>query len=138
MGITITEVRNATSLQADNLYMDVEINHPDYGWIPYTVDPADTDNTIDNDEVMALIGTDFVAYVPPTQAELDAALAAEVRADRDDRLAEVDAVAGNTLRWAALDADTQALWATYRQALLDVPQQAGFPNDITWPTEPEG
>jgi hypothetical protein len=138
MGITITEVRNATSLQADNLYMDVEINHPDYGWIPYTVDPADTDNTIDNDEVMALIGTDFVAYVPPTQAELDAALAAEVRADRDGRLTEVDAVAGNALRWAALDADTQTEWAAYRQALLDVPQQDGFPNGISWPTKPTG
>jgi hypothetical protein len=138
MTITITEVRNATSLQADNLHMDVEINHPDYGWIPYTVDPADTDTTIDNDEVMALIGTDFAAYVAPTQEELDAALAAEVRADRDDRLAEVDAVAGNALRWAALDVETQAAWATYRQALLDVPQQDGFPNDITWPTEPEG
>ena len=138
MSITITEVRNATSLQSDNLRMDVEINHPDYGWIPYTVDPADTDTTIDNDEVMALIGTDFAAYVAPTQEELDAALAAEVRADRDDRLAEVDAVAGNALRWAALDAETQTAWATYRQALLDVPQQDGFPNTVTWPTEPEG
>ena len=138
MTITITEVRNAASLQSDNLRMDVEINHPDYGWIPYTVDPADTDTTINNDDVMALIGTDFAAYVAPTQEELDAALAAEVRADRDDRLAEVDAVAGNTLRWAALDAETQALWATYRQALLDVPQQSGFPNTVTWPTEPEG
>ena len=136
MNITITEVRNATSLQADNLYMDVEINHPDYGWIPYTVDPADTDMTIDNDDVMALIGTDFAAYVPPTQAELDAALAAEVRADRDGRLAEVDAVAGNALRWAALDADTQTEWAAYRQALLDVPQQDGFPNTVTWPVAP--
>ena len=138
MSITIAEIRNAVSLQADNTRMDVEINHPDYGWIPYTVDPADTDTTIDNDEVMALIGADFAAYVAPTQAELDAELAAEVRADRDGRLTEVDAVAGNALRWSALDADTQAAWATYRQALLDVPQQAGFPNDITWPTEPEG
>ncbi len=136
MSITITEVRNATSLQADNLYMDVEINHPQYGWIPYTLDPLDTDTTIDNDEVMALIGTDFVAYVPPTQAELDAALAAEVRADRDARLMEVDAVAGNALRWAALDADTQTEWATYRQALLDVPQQDGFPNTVAWPVAP--
>ena len=65
-------------------------------------------------------------------------LAAQVRADRDSRLTEVDAVAGNALRWAALDADTQAAWATYRQALLDVPQQDGFPNDIAWPTEPTG
>ena len=138
MSITITEVRNAASLQSDNLRMNVEINHPQHGWIPYTLDPADTDMTINNDAVMALIGTDFAAYVPPTQAELDAALAAGVRGDRGGRLTEVDAVAGNALRWAALDADTQAAWATYRQALLDVPQQAGFPNDITWPTEPTG
>lgn len=137
MPITITEVRNAASLQSDNLRMDVEINHPDYGWIPYTLNPADTDTTIDNDAIMALIGTDFAAYVAPTQEELDAAAAAQVRADRDGRLLEVDAVAGNALRWAALDADTQAAWATYRQALLDVPQQVGFPNDITWPTKPE-
>jgi len=137
MSITITEVRNAVSLQADNLRMDVEINHPDYGWMPYTLDLSDTDTTIDNDAIMALIGTDFTAYVAPTQAELDAAEAAYVRADRDGRLLEVDAIAGNALRWAALDADTQAAWATYRQALLDVPQQAGFPHDIAWPTKPE-
>jgi len=28
-------------------------------------------------------------------------------------------------------------WASYRQALRDVPQQAGFPDNITWPTKPE-
>jgi len=27
--------------------------------------------------------------------------------------------------------------ATYRQALRDVPQQAGFPDDVTWPMKPE-
>lgn len=29
-----------------------------------------------------------------------------------------------------------ALWATYRQALRDIPEQAGFPADIIWPTPP--
>jgi hypothetical protein len=48
----------------------------------------------------------------------------------------VDAVAGNALRWAALDAGTQAAWAVYRQELLDVPQQEGFPNDAVWPVKP--
>tara|TARA_R110000787_G_scaffold186342_1_gene297884 strand:+ start:1166 stop:1384 length:219 start_codon:yes stop_codon:yes gene_type:complete len=28
-------------------------------------------------------------------------------------------------------------WRTYRQALRDVPAQSGFPDNITWPTEPE-
>lgn len=136
MTITITQIRNAVSLQSDNLRMDVEINHPDFGWIPYTVDPADTDTTVDNDMVLALIGFNFTAYVPPTQAELDAEAASQVRAQRDSLLLTVDAIAGNALRWAALDADTQAAWAKYRQALLDVPQQAGFPNNVTWPEEP--
>ena len=30
----------------------------------------------------------------------------------------------------------QAAWATYRQALRDIPSQAGFPNEVTWPVEP--
>jgi len=30
----------------------------------------------------------------------------------------------------------QAAWATYRQALRDVPQQAGFPDDVAWPDKP--
>jgi hypothetical protein len=137
MGITITEVRNAASLQSDNLRMDVEINHPQHGWIPYTVDPADTDTTIDNDAVMALIGSNFTAYVAPTQAELDASTAEQVRGERDARLMDVDAVAGNTLRWAALTSAEQAIWAVYRQALLDVPQQEGFPSEVTWPVAPQ-
>ena len=139
MSISITEVRNAQSLQSDNLRIDVEINHPQHGWIPYTLDPADTDNTINNDEVMALIGTDFAAYVaptPPTAEELAATAAAQVRNQRDQLLLEVDAFVGNPLRWAALSSDKQAEWATYRTALLDVPQQAGFPDTITWPTKP--
>lgn len=30
----------------------------------------------------------------------------------------------------------QAAWATYRQALRDIPQQEGFPTDIAWPIKP--
>jgi len=138
MSITIIEVRNAASLQSDNLRMDVEINHPDHGWILYTLDPADTDTTIDNEEVMALIGTDFAAYVAPTQAELDAATAAQVRSKRDDILVTVvDPLVSNNLRWADLTSDKQAEWSQYRTDLLAVPQQSGFPNSITWPTKPE-
>ena len=138
MSITITQIRNAVSLRADNLLMDVEINHPDFGWIPYTLNPADTDTTIDNDAIISLIGTDFAAYVAPTQAELDAAAAAQVRAERDNILATVvDPIVSNPLRWADMTVEKQAEWSAYRTALLDITDQAGFPHDITWPTKPE-
>ena len=32
----------------------------------------------------------------------------------------------------------KAAWATYRQALRDLPKEAGFPWDMTWPTDPNG
>lgn len=40
--------------------------------------------------------------------------------------------------WTQLpDAPTdKAAWASYRQALRDVTSQAGFPDDVTWPTKP--
>jgi len=136
MSITITEVRNAQSMNAANTSIDVEINHPEFGWIPYLLTDYDTDTTIDNDAVMALIGTDFAAYVAPTAEELATAAAAEVRSKRNQLLREVDVFVGNPLRWAALSSNEQTAWATYRTALLDVPQQSGFPSTITWPTAP--
>ena len=72
------------------------------------------------------------------QSDLDLARAEMIRFTRDQKLVdEVDPIAGNALRWAALSAEEQAAWAAYRQALLDVPAQYGFPNDVTWPTKPE-
>jgi hypothetical protein len=63
-------------------------------------------------------------------AERTEAKAAEVRADRNQRLAACD--------WTQLPdspADHEA-WAVYRQALRDLTSQAGFPWNINWPEEP--
>jgi hypothetical protein len=69
---------------------------------------------------------------------LDAAAAADVRAQRDGLLvSDVDPIVSNPLRWADLSAEKQGQWATYRRALLDITAQAGFPHSVTWPTKPE-
>ena len=122
----------------NNGWIDCEIQHPDFGWIPYTLNPADTDMTVNNDDMLAAMAKagDVAAYVPPTQAELDEALSAQLRMDRDALLSKVDAIAGNALRWSALDAKVQAAWAAYRQDLLDIPQQSGFPINVNWPVKP--
>ena len=63
------------------------------------------------------------------QAELDAEAATTARNTRNTKISESD--------WMALsDVIMSDEWKTYRQALRDVPAQSGFPNDITWPTEP--
>ena len=59
------------------------------------------------------------------------ALATAARTQRDALLSQSD--------WTqVVDAPVdQAAWATYRQALRDVPLQAGFPENIVWPIAPE-
>lgn len=61
-------------------------------------------------------------------------LDAEKKAVRNERnllLAESD--------WTQLaDATVDKVsWAAYRQALRDLPSQAGFPHNVTWPNKPE-
>lgn len=60
-----------------------------------------------------------------------------VRIERDLRLKnDVDPLVTNPLRWAELSADQQQAYADYRRALLDIPQQDGFPYDVIWPEKP--
>ena len=56
---------------------------------------------------------------------------ADLRAERDRRLAETDWMAGSDLTMSSA-------WTTYRQALRDVPAQDGVTglDDVTWPTKP--
>ncbi len=135
--VEITEYRNAIARTEDGLIVDLEILHPQFGWLPYTITPDDPDSTIDNEALLELIGDDISAYTPPTQSELDAIAADVARQNRADLLSEVDAIAGNALRWADLTPDQQAEWAVYRQALLNITDQEGFPQNITWPNKPE-
>jgi hypothetical protein len=122
----------------ENGWIECEIEHPEYGWIPFTCDPNDTGAQFDTAALFAEMQPHASPYVPPTQEELDAMAAGQVRAERAYRLAtEVDPIAGNALRWAGLSDEQRQAWAGYRQALLDVPQQSGFPHNVTWPSNPE-
>ena len=56
------------------------------------------------------------------------------RAERDRLLVELDAMVSNPFRFAEHSDKEKKALAEYRQALLDVPQQDGFPNEIDWPT----
>ena len=56
-----------------------------------------------------------------------------IRQKRDDLLKQSD--------WSqGLDVpeNLRTVWAVYRNALRNIPQQEGFPEQVTWPTSPEG
>ena len=136
MTVTITEARNASYIDADG-NIDCEIKHPKYGWIPYTLRDDDTDMTVDNAAVKAILGSNIAAYVPPTQEELDAEAAMQVRSRRDMILAtEVDPIVSNPLRWADMTTEQQNAWSQYRTDLLNITDQSGFQHSVTWPTKP--
>lgn len=56
------------------------------------------------------------------------------RTKRNELLSQVDRV--NPVWYSALTEQQQQELSTYRQQLLDVPQQAEFPVNIMWPTKP--
>lgn len=61
-------------------------------------------------------------------------IAMNTRAQRNNLLLQIDAV--SPVRYASLATEQQAELQAYRQQLLDVPQQSGFPVTIAWPTRP--
>ena len=64
-----------------------------------------------------------------------------IRTQRDKLLAESDWVVTKAIERNAQDGlgvQIPVVWLDYRQALRDIPQQAGFPENVTWPEEPNG
>jgi hypothetical protein len=60
----------------------------------------------------------------------------DVRAIRDRLLVlNVDSI--SHIRWSLLSEEEKQTVLAYRQALLDVPQQEGFPWEVSWPEPPE-
>ena len=99
-------------------------------------------NTIEVDDLSFLpnlveategsIGWSYIdgVFSPPPDDVSDEEKSERIRLTRDRKLAQSD--------WTQVaDAPVdQAAWATYRQALRDIPSQAGFPNEVVWPIEP--
>ena len=106
----------------------------DWDVYPYTVDPQPTYDSLTHRLVAGAFVQDAQgAWSQPWSVEQLPLADAErnVRNRRDSLLSSSD--------WTQVaDAPVdQTAWAAYRQALRDIPQQAGFPYTVTWPSEPE-
>ncbi len=99
------------------------------------------------------VSENFNAWLSLAKAEDEASAAAAVRKIRDalleksDRCMVLDRMgleipSGSTITaWLSflrgLGSVITGEWARYRQALRDLPQQAGFPYDVEFPTPPD-
>lgn len=79
-------------------------------------------------------GQSFVEYQITELYDTIELKAAVARSRRDQELKDSDLT---QLLDAPLSTEQRAAWATYRQALREIPQQASFPNTIVWPDKPE-
>ena len=100
----------------------------------------------------ARITAGFAGYLSAAKQEDAARVAQQVREKRNALLTASDAMvaldrlgleapSGSTFTaWLAffkkLGDALVGTWATYRQALRDLPQQEGFPYDVQWPVKP--
>lgn len=111
-----------------------------HGWLPWNL----VEITVEADEVYgpsSIVISDSAVVETQTKrkktsdelAQENAQKASEVRAERDRRIAETDWIVIKNLE---LNQNVPGVWEVYRQALRDVPSQAGFPDNVTWPVKP--
>lgn len=135
MKLNLKSASNPKWVDEAHTSINLTVNFEEIGTVPFTATPNDTEEHGRDIYAKAVAGEfgEIAEWTPPTTDEL----AQQARWKRSGLLQELDSIVGNPLRWASFSQAQQTAWANYRQALLDVPQQAGFPNTINWPTKPE-
>jgi len=87
------------------------------------------------------VENELIPFTPEEEAEWDL-MEAEYAAGANDRAASAHRTERNAKLtesdWTQVaDAPVdKTAWATYRQALRDIPEQAGFPETVVWPEKP--
>lgn len=77
----------------------------------------------------------FYNYSTNKWAQDTVLLAQKIRAKRDSLMAASDFY-DTVSAQQRLTAEMFQAWATYRQALRDLPSQSGFPMTVSWPAQP--
>jgi len=118
------QYRNA--IEKPNNIFDCEINHPDFGWIPFTCNPLDKGANFDVKKLYETIKQDkkYIAYKEPSNKEKIQQNIFKLRAIRNNVFQSIlDPIIINPLRWDELDEDKKEELKKYRQEWLDITTQ---------------
>ena len=118
----ITPIDALIALGEENLVSDgVPRNAQEYSYMVFRVDGG----------VISSTWNQVLSKMVDLETEQPAK---EARAKRDRLLSESDWV---TIRATDTGTPVPTEWQTYRQALRDITEQTGFPENIEWPEKPE-
>lgn len=149
---TINSARNPRWADSANTIIDLEVDFDelDEVYVPFTANQNDVEEwgrTLFQNAVNGDYGA-IAEFQPPPNITGEDALYS-LRSERNNLLAETDYIEIPT-KWATLTTEKQSEWATYRQALRDLPST--YPNveyhwsvsenrytiqNATWPTKPD-
>jgi hypothetical protein len=129
-------VKNPKWVDAQQSMINCEVDFVDFieEYVPFTASLNDSSEHGRN-IYQQLINGDFgkiAPYEPPAEKTQDEK-AFLSRSHRDTLLKDLDVLVSNPLRWNTYSAAQKSAISAYRQLLLDVPQQSGFPNTVDWP-----
>lgn len=129
-----TTIKNLKWSDEQHLRINCDVNFEDLKeeFVPFTADPNDSSEHGKDIFARAVNGEfgEIAEYEPPPLEYFESM----VRNQRDDLLVQFDSIVSNPFRWNDFTAEQKQELSEYRQALLDVPQQSGFPYQVTFPT----
>jgi hypothetical protein len=131
--------RNAVKFDED--YIDCEIEHPFYGWIPFTCYKYDKGTDIDVRSLYDRMESDpnLIILEKPIMSEemIKKNYEDEIRHKRNILLSKyVDPLVSNPLRWNDISSEKKYRIVEYRRKLLDITKQPEFPYSVEWPDIP--
>lgn len=136
MTIEFKNIRNVKVLPEDPpayiCEMDLKIPDEDWEEVEYCARPGG--GGICDDVVAAIQRGDFEGLIEDGSPTVEDYWA-DVRGKRDQLLAESD-IEVLPDRWALMSPEEQHAWATYRQALRDIPDSHEDPRQVEWPKKP--
>lgn len=124
--VSFPSVLSAEILANFNVFQVIEQEKPDTDNLFYTV----------KRHLPEMVNGEWVLLwdvIQKTQEQLDEEAEIEAEAIRSSRNKKLSLSDWTQVDDAPVD---KAAWAAYRQGLRDLPSQAGFPWDVTWPVEP--
>ena len=75
-------------------------------------------------------------WIKPEEQELNQEEKAQAIREKRQGLLRRHVDIMNSLRWETMSEEQKQVFRDYREALLNITEQEGFPNNVVWPTKP--